>query len=86
MRKTAAWIVIPLILCLTGCVVQSLYPWLSPETKLADDRLAGTWCDDGSVVFSATEDLEAFVRAQVADPSFFREDPWYRFTRAKSGD
>lgn len=45
-------------------------------------RLAEGDPDDGYVIFSPTADLEAFVRQQISDPSFFESEPLYAFRRA----
>ena len=47
MKRSFAPVLVLWGLCLlgSGCLVRSLYPWLSEETRVADPSLAGAWQD-----------------------------------------
>ena len=47
MKRFFSLLLVLLGLCLfgCGCLVRSLYPWLSEETRVADPSLAGAWQD-----------------------------------------
>ena len=47
MKRSVAPVLVLLGMCLfgCGCLVRSLYPWLSEETRVPDPSIAGTWQD-----------------------------------------
>ena len=55
MKRSFASVLVLSGLCLlgSGCLVRSLYPWLSEETRVADPPLSGAWQDveKESIVF-----------------------------------
>ncbi len=47
MKRSVGSVLVLLGMCLfgCGCLVRSLYPWLSEETRVADPSIAGAWQD-----------------------------------------